>query len=64
VHISTPGGGGYGDAQMRDLAKVLQDVIRGYFAQDEAERLFAVVLTGDPLGVDNDVTTALRRQSK
>ena len=49
---------------MRDLAKVLQDVIRGYFAQDEAERLFAVVLTGDPLGVDNDVTTALRRQSK
>ena len=64
VHISTPGGGGYGDAQMRDLAKVLQDVIRGYFAQDEAERLFAVVLTGDPLGVDNDATTALRRQSK
>ena len=64
VHISTPGGGGYGDAQMRDPAKVLQDVMRGYFAQDEAERLFAVVLTGDPLGVDNDATTALRRQSK
>jgi N-methylhydantoinase B len=64
VHISTPGGGGYGDAQMRDPAKVLQDVMRGYFAQDEAERLFAVVLTGDPLGVDNNATTALRRQSK
>ena len=64
VHISTPGGGGYGAAHMRDPAKVLQDVMRGYFAQDEAEHLFAVVLTGDPLGVDNEATAALRHQMK
>ena len=60
VHISTPGGGGYGNARARDPALVLQDVRRGYYSRQEAEHLFAVVLVGDPLDVDSDATAALR----
>jgi len=60
VHISTPGGGGYGDAHKRDPALVLQDVKRGYYSREEAERLFAVVLTAEPLGVDADATKKTR----
>jgi N-methylhydantoinase B len=60
VSISTPGGGGYGDAHKRDPARVLLDVRRGYYSPAEAERLFAVVLTGDPLVLDAKATAALR----
>ncbi|MDP6474173.1 MAG: hydantoinase B/oxoprolinase family protein [Alphaproteobacteria bacterium] len=60
VHISTPGGGGYGDAHKRDPALVLRDVKRGYYSREEAERLFAVVLSGEPLGVDADATKKTR----
>ena len=63
VHISTPGGGGYGDAHKRDPALVLQDVKRGYYSREEAERLFAVVLTAEPLGVDADATKKTRADS-
>ncbi len=60
VNISTPGGGGYGDAHKRDPALVLEDVKRGYYSREEAERLFAVVLVGNPLKVDDDATNAER----
>ena len=63
VHISTPGGGGYGDAYARDPEQVLLDVRRGYYAPEEAESLFAVALTKDPLGL-NAETTATRRRKK
>ncbi|MBR45726.1 MAG: methylhydantoinase, partial [Rhodospirillaceae bacterium] len=49
VHISTPGGGGYGDARERDPESVLMDVRSGYYTPEEAERLFAVKLAGEPL---------------
>jgi N-methylhydantoinase B len=60
VNISTPGGGGYGDAHKRDPALVLQDVQRGYYSQEEAERLFAVVLTGEPVDIDAVATRKAR----
>ena len=60
VNISTPGGGGYGDAHKRDPALVLQDVQRGYYSQEEAERLFAVVLTGEPVDIDAAATKKAR----
>jgi N-methylhydantoinase B len=42
IHVSTPGGGGYGDPSRRDPAKVAQDVARGYYSRDEAECRFGV----------------------
>ncbi|MBT3627188.1 MAG: methylhydantoinase, partial [Rhodospirillaceae bacterium] len=60
VNISTPGGGGYGDARKRDPALVLEDVKRGYYSREEAERLFAVVLTGEPFEIDADATEKIR----
>ena len=60
IHISTPGGGGYGDAHARDPELVLNDVRRGYYTPEQAESLFAVVLTGDPVALDIDATATLR----
>ena len=61
VRVSTPGGGGYGDAFAREPALVLQDVMRDYYTAEEAEQRFGVVLSGDPLQVD-EAATAARRQ--
>ena len=40
VRVGTPGGGGYGDPRKRDRALVRRDVALGYYAADDAERLF------------------------
>jgi len=59
VTVSTPGGGGYGDALRRDPALVARDVGRGYYTRAEAEARFGVIL--DTAGaVDGAATTALR----
>ena len=58
VRVSTPGGGGYGDAWARDPAAVARDVMRGYYTAEEAEKRFGVVLTGDLLQVDEAATDA------
>jgi N-methylhydantoinase B len=47
IRVSTPGGGGYGDPRRRDPAKVAQDVARGYYSREEAEKLFGVRFTSD-----------------
>lgn len=60
VNISTLGGGGYGDALKRDPACVLEDVKRGYYSREEAERLFAVVLSEAPVEIDADATKKAR----
>ena len=60
VRVSTPGGGGYGDARARDPALVLRDVMRGYYTADEAEQRFGVVLRGEPPQVDEAATAASR----
>ena len=60
VRVSTPGGGGYGGPLSRDPALVARDVARGYYPREDAERLFGVVLTGDPPQVDAAATRARR----
>jgi N-methylhydantoinase B len=40
VEVMTPGGGGYGDPRRRDPALVARDLRRGYYAPDEAARLW------------------------
>lgn len=40
VRLKTPGGGGYGPAQNRDVEAVKQDVARGMISEDEADRLY------------------------
>jgi N-methylhydantoinase B len=59
VEVMTPGGGGYGDPFARDPDLVARDVRRGYYAADQAEALFGVVLTRD--GEVDAAVTAVRR---
>ncbi|MBA3776999.1 MAG: hydantoinase B/oxoprolinase family protein [Betaproteobacteria bacterium] len=40
IHVSTPGGGGYGDPRERDAAAIAQDVARGYYTPQEIEEKF------------------------
>ena len=61
VRVSTPGGGGYGDARERDPTLVLRDVVRGYYTADEAARLFGVVLSDDDPPAVDEAATAARR---
>jgi N-methylhydantoinase B len=42
------GGGGYGPALARDPAAVLTDVIDDYVSLERAERVYGVVINGDP----------------
>ena len=62
VRVSTPGGGGFGRPTERDPAAVARDVLRGYYSADEAERLFGVIVTGDPPEIDEAATAARRRK--
>ncbi|MCW5750171.1 MAG: hydantoinase B/oxoprolinase family protein [Alphaproteobacteria bacterium] len=63
VHVSTPGGGGYGDPLERDPALVARDVRRGYYTQAEVRERFGVVLneTGE---VDGTATRAAREGAR
>jgi N-methylhydantoinase B len=59
VTVSTPGGGGYGDAGRRDPALVARDVARGYYTVAEAASRFGVVVTPDGT-VDPTATASAR----
>jgi N-methylhydantoinase B len=59
VHVSTPGGGGYGDPFARDPEKVAADVARGYYTVEQAAERFGVTLTADGT-VDAAATKRLR----
>jgi len=61
ICVSTPGGGGYESALMRNPELVQKDVKRGYYTMQQAQDLFGVVFT--PAGmVDNNATQKLRGQ--
>ena len=60
VHVQTPGGGGYGNPTTRAPEAVLRDVRLGFYTVQAASDLFAVVLTGVPLAVDEAATARLR----
>ena len=40
IRVSTPGGGGYGDAGLRDPDLVERDVARGYYSAEQARELW------------------------
>ena len=40
IHVSTPGGGGYGDPHERDPAAIAQDLARGYYTPEEIDEKF------------------------
>jgi N-methylhydantoinase B len=44
VHLSLPGGGGYGDPFQRDAQRVLWDVIEGYVSPEKAEKSYGVAV--------------------
>jgi len=60
IRVSTPGGGGYGDAFARPPHKVATDVLRGYYTREEAGTRFGVALDAAG-GVDSDRTATLRK---
>jgi N-methylhydantoinase B len=60
VHVSTPGGGGFGDPLKRDPKAVMQDLYRGYYSIGEAEDLFGVVIAGGQ--DDEEATRKLRAE--
>ncbi len=59
IHVSTPGGGGYGNPMLRDPGAVLRDVAAGYYTAAQAAGKFGVVIAGD--AVDTAATAKLRR---
>jgi len=61
-----PGGGGYGDPMERDPEAVRKDVDEGYVTKGKAERVYGVVLSGDPgeTTVDWDATGAARGEAR
>ena len=40
IRVSTPGGGGYGEARLRDPALIERDVRRGYYSAEQAAELW------------------------
>ena len=60
VWVRTPGGGGYQDPFTRPMEQVLRDVVLGYYTRDEAQRLFGVVIAGNPAQIDKAATAAAR----
>ena len=40
IHVSTPGGGGYGDANLREPALIERDIQRGYYSPELADELW------------------------
>jgi N-methylhydantoinase B len=44
VHVTLPGGGGYGDPLKRDIDLVRRDVIEGYITPEEAEKNYHVAV--------------------
>ena len=59
VTVSSPGGGGYGNALQRPPEKVARDVEAGYYTAQEAQERFGVALDGAGQ-VDQAETEALR----
>jgi N-methylhydantoinase B len=60
ISMRTAGAGGFGRPSERDPERVLTDVRSGLVSRTAAERIYAVVLTPSPLGIDIDATQRLR----
>ena len=44
IEVSTPGGGGYGEAVARSKAEIERDIMRGYYTREQAQQRFGVAL--------------------
>ena len=60
VRVRTPGGGGWGEPFERDPEAVLEDIRLGRYTREQGERLFGVVVAGEPPALDL-AATARRR---
>jgi len=60
LEIKTPCAAGYGDPLDRDVNKVLEDVLDGYIAIEQARKDYGVVITED-LKVDVEETARVRK---
>jgi len=58
--LRSGGGGGYGPPLDHEPDAVVRDVVEGYLDADEAERLYAVVVRGDPGELDAAATADVR----
>lgn len=61
VRLETPGGGGHGDALLRDPEVVRADVVEGYVTAAAARAAYGVVMTEDGT-LDASATAALRKE--
>jgi N-methylhydantoinase B len=59
LHLAASGAG-HGDPLLREPAAVLEDVIDERISVDYAREVYAVVLDGSPLAVDDEATRRLR----
>ena len=48
IYVSTPGGGGYGEARLRDAKLIKRDVQRGYYSVAQVEKLWGENIPPDP----------------
>jgi N-methylhydantoinase B len=60
VTLRLPGGGGYGDAKLRDPNRVLEDVIQGRVSIAQAREAYGVVIDPDTLKIDEQATLTQR----
>ena len=62
ISVSTPGGGGYGNAFERDPELVARDVNLGYYTAEEIRERFGVALNPDG-SADFETTFKLRNST-
>lgn len=60
VRFITGTGGGYGEPKDRDAERVLDDVANGYVTREDAETVYGVALTAEPLSINWTRTKRLR----
>jgi N-methylhydantoinase B len=63
VRFITGTGGGYGEPKDRDAERVLDDVANGYVTRQDAEAVYGVALTAEPLSIDWARTKRLRGEA-
>ncbi len=63
VRFITGTGGGYGEPKDRDAERVLDDVANGYVTRQDAEAVYGVALTTEPLSIDWARTKRLRGEA-
>ncbi len=61
VRLETPGGGGYGNPESRDVEAVAGDARNGFVSHEDAREIYRVVLNEDH-SVNPEATKRLRRQ--